>query len=65
MLDYLDSLTKKIALYELRSPGKSGSFFYYSLDMRFIIKTVTEAEAEFLRSILTNYYQVCLGLCKK
>jgi 1-phosphatidylinositol-4-phosphate 5-kinase len=52
-------LTKDIRLYELRSPGKSGSFFYYSLDFRFIIKTVTQSEAEFMAStFLRNYYQV-------
>lgn len=53
-----DSLTKTIQLYELKSPGKSGSFFYYSKDFRFIIKTITFEEAEFFRSFLCNYYQV-------
>lgn len=38
------------------SPGKSGSFFYYSQDYRFIIKTIHHSEHLFLRSILKHYY---------
>ncbi|KAJ3488632.1 hypothetical protein NLJ89_g11593 [Agrocybe chaxingu] len=34
--DYLLSLTAKYILSELGSPGKSGSFFYFSRDYRFI-----------------------------
>ncbi|KAI9357922.1 hypothetical protein DFJ73DRAFT_789362 [Zopfochytrium polystomum] len=54
--DYLVSLTGKYVLSELGSPGKSGSFFYYSQDYRFIIKTVHKSEHKFLRAILKNYY---------
>lgn len=38
--EYLISLTGKYVLSELGSPGKSGSFFYFSRDYRFIIKTI-------------------------
>jgi 1-phosphatidylinositol-4-phosphate 5-kinase len=38
------------------SPGKSGSFFYYSQDYRFIIKTIHHSEHIFLRKILKHYY---------
>eukprot|EP01117_Protostelium_nocturnum_P010082 TRINITY_DN3598_c0_g1_i1.p1 TRINITY_DN3598_c0_g1~~TRINITY_DN3598_c0_g1_i1.p1 ORF type:complete len:366 (-),score=122.46 TRINITY_DN3598_c0_g1_i1:41-1138(-) len=56
--DYLRSLGgTETALCELVSPGKSGSFFYYSVDYRFIIKTVVEAEMEFFREFLKYYYQ--------
>jgi len=55
--EYLDSLTKDVGLHELRSPGKSGSFFYFSLDYKFIIKTVNEAERDYFRWMLQNYYQ--------
>ncbi|KAJ1548997.1 Phosphatidylinositol-4-phosphate 5-kinase [Cladochytrium tenue] len=55
--DYLTSLTGKYVLSELGSPGKSGSFFYYSQDFRFIIKTIHKAEHRFLRSILRDYYE--------
>ncbi|CAN8105142.1 unnamed protein product [Discula destructiva] len=55
--DYLMSLTGKYILSELGSPGKSGSFFYFSRDYRFIIKTIHHAEHKFLRKILKQYYQ--------
>lgn len=54
--DYLMSLTSKYILSELTSPGKSGSFFYYSRDYRFIIKTIHRAEHVQLRKILKDYY---------
>lgn len=50
--DYLLSLTAKYILSELGSPGKSGSFFYFSRDYRYIIKTISHTEHKFLRSIL-------------
>ncbi|KAK2609614.1 hypothetical protein N8I77_003108 [Diaporthe amygdali] len=55
--DYLMSLTGKYILSELGSPGKSGSFFYFSRDYRFIIKTIHHGEHKFLRRILKEYYQ--------
>lgn len=55
--DYLLSLTAKYILSELGSPGKSGSFFYFSRDYRFIIKTIHHTEHKFLRSILKKYYE--------
>lgn len=55
--DYLVSLTGKYILSELGSPGKSGSFFYFSRDYRFIIKTLHHAEHKFLRRILPEYHK--------
>lgn len=55
--DYLVSITGKYILSELGSPGKSGSFFYYSRDFRFIIKTIHHSEHKQLRSILKDYYK--------
>lgn len=55
--DYLVSLTAKYILSELGSPGKSGSFFYFSRDYRFIIKTIRHSEHKFLRSILKEYHE--------
>lgn len=52
------SLTNKYILSELSSPGKSKSFFYYSRDCRFIIKTIHHVEHRFLRRILKQYYNV-------
>ncbi|KAI0997409.1 Phosphatidylinositol 4-phosphate 5-kinase [Podosphaera aphanis] len=54
--DYLMSLTSKYILSELGSPGKSGSFFYFSRDYKYIIKTIHHAEHKFLRKILKEYY---------
>ncbi|CAG8977049.1 hypothetical protein HYALB_00005756 [Hymenoscyphus albidus] len=54
--DYLMSLTSKYILSELGSPGKSGSFFYFSRDYKYIIKTIHHAEHKFLRRILKDYY---------
>lgn len=53
---YLMSLTSKYILSELGSPGKSGSFFYFSRDYKYIIKTIHHAEHKFLRKILKDYY---------
>ena len=54
--DYLMSLTSKYILSELGSPGKSGSFFYFSRDYKYIIKTIHHAEHKLLRKILHEYY---------
>ncbi|KZV89215.1 SAICAR synthase-like protein [Exidia glandulosa HHB12029] len=54
--DYLLSLTAKYILSELGSPGKSGSFFYFSRDYRFIIKTIHSNEHKYLLSILKDYH---------
>ncbi|CDS01455.1 hypothetical protein [Sporisorium scitamineum] len=55
--DYLLSLTSKYILSELGSPGKSGSFFYFSRDYRFIIKTIRHTEHKFLLRILKDYHE--------
>ncbi|KAE8148535.1 hypothetical protein BDV25DRAFT_16480 [Aspergillus avenaceus] len=55
--DYLMSLTSKYILSELGSPGKSGSFFYFSRDYKYIIKTIHHSEHKFLRKILPEYYK--------
>jgi hypothetical protein len=52
------SLTNKYILSEVGSPGKSGSFFYYSRDYRFIIKTIHHSEHKFMRKVLKEYYKV-------
>ena len=41
---------------ELISAGKSGSFFYYTSDGKFLIKTMTRSDFRFLKKILKNYY---------
>ena len=38
------------------SQGKSGSFFYYTADGQYMLKTISREEFRFLRSILFDYY---------
>ena len=47
----------KYILSELGSPGKSGSFFYFSRDYKYIIKTIHHNEAKQLRRILPQYLE--------
>jgi len=44
------------SLSELSSEGKSGAFFYYTSDGRYMIKTVTSKEFKLLRRMLSQYY---------
>ena len=37
--------------------GKSGSFLYFTQDLRFIIKTVSPSEERFLRKVAISYYR--------
>ena len=46
-----------IALAELFSSGKSGSFFYYTSDGKFLLKTISKSEFKFLKRILLNYME--------
>lgn len=55
--DFVESMTSK-PLRELSNPGASGSVFYRTFDDRFIIKTVTKYEANFLHTLLPGYFMV-------
>ena len=50
----LDKLEDR-ELLEKFTDGRSGSFFYFSLDSKYIVKTVSKGELFFLRSILPRY----------
>mmetsp|Transcript_30864 Transcript_30864/g.30361 ORF Transcript_30864/g.30361 Transcript_30864/m.30361 type:complete len:108 (-) Transcript_30864:835-1158(-) len=43
------------------SQGKSGSFFFFSHDSQFIIKTMTESELQYFLSILEDFYYHLAG----
>lgn len=45
------------AFTELTSSGKSGSFFFYSIDGKYVLKTIREDEFAFLRKILKEYHE--------
>ncbi|OUM54822.1 hypothetical protein BVG19_g4255 [[Candida] boidinii] len=55
--DYLMSIAENTCVSKQGSPGKSGSFFYYSKDYRYIIKTIHHAEHKQLRRVIKEYYQ--------
>lgn len=48
---------KLSSLTELSSTGKSGSFFYFTEDSKYMIKTISKNEKAFLRRIIKNYYE--------
>mmetsp|Transcript_19792 Transcript_19792/g.32468 ORF Transcript_19792/g.32468 Transcript_19792/m.32468 type:complete len:953 (+) Transcript_19792:72-2930(+) len=54
---FLHSVCGKFNLYEFASNAKSGQFFFYSHDGRYMIKTLTYTEQKFLRLILPTYYR--------
>lgn len=69
--DYLKSLgpenflgnlliTNTRSLKELVSYGKSGSFFYFSYDSKYLIKTISKNEFEFFKIFIKNYYNYML-----
>ncbi|KAF8398248.1 hypothetical protein HHK36_017175 [Tetracentron sinense] len=54
--DYMISICGNDALWELSSPGKSGSFFYLTNDDRYMIKTMKKSEVKVLQRMLPAYY---------
>jgi len=55
-IDYLNSLCGSFNYLEFISNSKSGEFFFYSHDGKFLIKTQKRAESKFMRRILPDYY---------
>lgn len=54
--DYLNSLCGSFNFLEFISNSKSGEFFFYSHDGRFMIKTQKRSESKFMLSTLPSYY---------
>ena len=44
-------------LYQVGSTGKSGSMFFYTSDMKYMMKTIPEREFESFYYVLKNYYE--------
>lgn len=57
--DFLISVCGNANFIEFISNAKSGQFFFYSSDGRYMIKTMTNAESKFLRRILPEYFKHC------
>ncbi len=55
-LDYITSVCGNYLFINFISNSKSGQFFFYSHDRRFMIKTITYGESKFLRKIMPQYY---------
>lgn len=55
-VDYLATLCGKFSLLEFISNAKSGAFFFFSYNRRFMIKSISNAETKFLKGMLENYY---------
>lgn len=53
--DYMTSLAGDFNYIEFLANSKSGQFFFYSHDGRFMIKTQTREEAKLLREMLPSY----------
>ncbi|CAM9704737.1 unnamed protein product [Ascophyllum nodosum] len=53
---YMLSVAGDYKYLELITNSKSGSFFFYSHDQRYIIKAMKASEAKFFRKILKKYY---------
>jgi 1-phosphatidylinositol-4-phosphate 5-kinase len=54
--EYLLCVCGNFKYLEFISNSKSGQFFFYSHDRKYMIKTVSQAECKFLRKILPDYY---------
>ena len=57
--DFLLSVCGNANFIEFISNAKSGQFFFYSSDGRYMIKTMTNAESKFLRRMLPAYFKHC------
>jgi len=57
---FLHSICGKDSFIEFVSNAKSGQFFFYSHDGRYMIKTQSNEECKFLRKILPHYYKYML-----
>ncbi|KAK1930246.1 Phosphatidylinositol 4-phosphate 5-kinase its3 [Phytophthora citrophthora] len=57
LAEYMLTLSGDFNFIEFMSNSKSGQFFFYSHDGRFMIKTQTKDESKFLRRILPHYYK--------
>jgi len=57
--EFLLSVCGNANYIEFQSNAKSGQFFFYSPDGKYMIKTMTNAESKFLRRILPHYFRHC------
>ena len=58
--EFLSSVCGNASFIEFISNAKSGQFFFYSSDGKYMIKTMTTTESKFLRRILPHYFRHCV-----
>jgi len=56
----MKEIAQNETFYTKKSPGKSPSYFFFSLDYKYIIKLVIPREVEFMKNILHSYYYYIL-----
>jgi len=57
--EFLQSVCGTASFIEFISNAKSGQFFFYSSDGKYMIKTMTNSESKFLRRIIPHYFRHC------
>lgn len=57
--EFHHSVCGNASFIEFISNAKSGQFFFYSSDGKYMIKTMTNTESKFLRRILPHYFRHC------
>jgi len=56
--EYIESICDEDSpLRQLGSPGRSGAVFYFSNDMKYLIKSVSKKESKFLRRMIPYFYE--------
>ena len=55
--EYLHSLASDLPYLDFISNAKSGMFFFYTYDRKFMIKSQRKEESKYFRSIFKQYYQ--------
>jgi len=58
---YMTDICGDFHMLEFMSNSKSGSFFFFTHNTRYMVKTITKSESKLLRKILQDYYSY---ICK-
>mmetsp|Transcript_14110 Transcript_14110/g.21424 ORF Transcript_14110/g.21424 Transcript_14110/m.21424 type:complete len:497 (+) Transcript_14110:115-1605(+) len=56
-IEFITSICGNFEYLSFKTNSKSGQFFFYSYDKRYMLKTMTNAECKLLLKILPSYYQ--------
>jgi len=59
--EYMTDICGDFHMLEFMSNSKSGSFFFFTHNTRYLVKTITKSESKLLRRILQDYYSY---ICK-